>query len=473
MVLLRQDDDDEPPPEVDPKTRALVRIQTSARGRLARKAYKKKKAAAVTIQRADRRRALKHDDANKVGTLNVIVIKNLIRKLESGNQTQFRNHLADDFDYERQMGGHAVRSRSLVEFLNSPFGKRPLPKPSKVYTPLQPLGNEMVIREVRYALTDVKEAFTIRRFSSGRPPLVCRHSTIQLDEPPEPPPDAEAGAAGHQRLSEAARQDLTSLASLRRSFSVLDVDGSGHLSLDELRRAMRTCGLTMSERELKEQLHGLPIDASGGFELTSLDTVLRQDAVLVASGIDYARPVIFEMLPLISRTFDAHYTVEARLREARLLDRRRDHEHQLALRRIGSSKKHMKLLVESPLMKLAGAFGGSQPKWPTGNAEKEKPRASHFLPPKPSPPPGAQSGLTARERGQQAKRRRGPLPPIHVPGVPGVAPMRYADAHLDEKRGMRASVSLPSLKTVGTGAGAARSEKPPWKPPPRVSLVEP
>jgi len=133
----------------------------------------------------------------------------------------------------------------------------------------------------------------------------------------------------------------------------------------------------------------------------------------------------------------------------------------------------MKLLVESPLMKLAGAFGGSQPKWPTGNAEKEKPRASHFLPPKPSPPPGAQSGLTARERGQQAKRRRGPLPPIHVPGVPGVAPMRYADAHLDEKRGMRASVSLPSLKTVGTGAGAARSEKPPWKPPPRVSLVEP
>jgi len=472
-VLLRQDDDDEPPPEVDPKTRALVRIQTSARGRLARKAYKKKKAAAVTIQRADRRRALKHDDANKVGTLNVIVIKNLIRKLESGNQTQFRNHLADDFDYERQMGGHAVRSRSLVEFLNSPFGKRPLPKPSKVYTPLQPLGNEMVIREVRYALTDVKEAFTIRRFSSGRPPLVCRHSTIQLDEPPEPPPDAEAGAAGHQRLSEAARQDLTSLASLRRSFSVLDVDGSGHLSLDELRRAMRTCGLTMSERELKEQLHGLPIDASGGFELTSLDTVLRQDAVLVASGIDYARPVIFEMLPLISRTFDAHYTVEARLREARLLDRRRDHEHQLALRRIGSSKKHMKLLVESPLMKLAGAFGGSQPKWPTGNAEKEKPRASHFLPPKPSPPPGAQSGLTARERGQQAKRRRGPLPPIHVPGVPGVAPMRYADAHLDEKRGMRASVSLPSLKTVGTGAGAARSEKPPWKPPPRVSLVEP
>ena len=300
MVLLRQDDDDEPPPEVDPKTRALVRIQTSARGRLARKAYKKKKAAAVTIQRADRRRALKHDDANKVGTLNVIVIKNLIRKLESGNQTQFRNHLADDFDYERQMGGHAVRSRSLVEFLNSPFGKRPLPKPSKVYTPLQPLGNEMVIREVRYALTDVKEAFTIRRFSSGRPPLVCRHSTIQLDEPPEPPPDAEAGAAGHQRLSEAARQDLTSLASLRRSFSVLDVDGSGHLSLDELRRAMRTCGLTMSERELKEQLHGLPIDASGGFELTSLDTVLRQDAVLVASGIDYARPVIFEMLIAIA-----------------------------------------------------------------------------------------------------------------------------------------------------------------------------
>lgn len=458
MTILVQQDELHP---TEVRHVAILRIQKSSRGFIVRRTYNRKKIAVKSIQRQCRRNQHKlSHQFSRIGDMNVSLVKRLIVELEDGRLSLLRTMFTHDFEYERVIGKHRVKLTSLQKFLQSPFGRRPLPKPSVVFSSLKYIGHGVVMREVRFALTNVKESFHIRRYASGRPPLISRHSTIELDEEPEPERgegDLETGPKG-DRASEAARRDLTSLDSLRRSFAVLDVDGSGGLSLRELRQAMHSCNMHrlrehLNEAELKDQLKGLSFDVHGGFHLTNLEKVLEQDAVLNASGIEYERPLLFDVLPLVSRTFDAHRTVETCLREQAELDRRREHEHLLALRRIHSSKKQMANMVRSPLMRIV-----SQPstnKWAVGHgAPAAAPvRASHFVPIA-QPDPSGGKNPTARERGL-ADKRSGRLPPIHVPGVRGLAPMRYACVNQLQDH-TRATAPPPGGNPETAGAHPAR-----------------
>jgi hypothetical protein len=120
---------------------------------------------------------------------------------------------------------------------------------------------------------------------------------------------------------------------------------------------MRLVGISLSKAQVTEQLEGLKTDKDGNFELSELDSVLRRDAVLQEEGIEYERPIILDLLPLVARTFDAHATVAAALKEARERDYKINREKAQALRRLKHGKLKAKAMLRSPSILVAAGFG--------------------------------------------------------------------------------------------------------------------
>jgi hypothetical protein len=104
---------------------------------------------------------------------------------------------------------------------------------------------------------------------------------------------------------------------LRDSFAKLDADGSGHLSIAEIINAASLVGLRFDEHDLQKQLLTQDHDGDGTFELDELDSVLKKDQLLETIGLErFDRPLLFDVLPLIARTFDAHAAVETCMKSA-------------------------------------------------------------------------------------------------------------------------------------------------------------
>ena len=66
-----------------------------------------------------------------------------------------------------------------------------------------------------------------------------------------------------------------------------------------------------------------------------------------AYGRSYNRPLIFDLLPLVAKTADAHGTVDACLKAARERDEKMTREHAAAMRRLRSTKQKLRSPVKS------------------------------------------------------------------------------------------------------------------------------
>ena len=104
---------------------------------------------------------------------------------------------------------------------------------------------------------------------------------------------------------------------------------------------------------MEKQLDGIHTDKKGGFELSELDFLLKRDQTMKDEGIEYARPIIFDLLPLVAKTVDAHSTVSQCLDLARERDAKIERDHVLAMRRVRGLKSYMR----SPVARLAAGFG--------------------------------------------------------------------------------------------------------------------
>ena len=118
--------------------------------------------------------------------------------------------------------------------------------------------------------------------------------------------------------------------------------------------------VTWGRKQVREQLHGITTDRQGSFELTELEGVLRRDVCMQEEGLSFERPVIFDMLPLVAKTFDAHHAVDTLLEQATARDVKIRRDHAQAMRRLKHSST-LKSLTMSPMARLTlrPSFGSS------------------------------------------------------------------------------------------------------------------
>ena len=146
----------------------------------------------------------------------------------------------------------------------------------QVYEPLRTIGMALeptgadqtrertVVREVCYALTDVREEFTVRRSKLGAPARVCRHAIYFHSQDrggavAAALPADSSGVSSGSGVGEGSRGALlapsrkSELTQLRQCFSTLDRNGSGTVTIDELRTAFGLVGVAMSAEEVCER----------------------------------------------------------------------------------------------------------------------------------------------------------------------------------------------------------------------------
>jgi len=159
--------------------------------------------------------------------------------------------------------------------------------------------------------------YTVRHGQLASQDRICHRRTTAINDK-----DDGDQPAGSQSEQGATRGKKKKAHSLRDSFAKLDADGTGNLSLSEIISAASLVGLRFDEADLSQQLLAGDRDGDGTFELHELDEVLREDQKLESIGIErYNRPLLFDVLPLVARSFDAHATVEAVLNSANERDR--------------------------------------------------------------------------------------------------------------------------------------------------------
>ena len=227
--------------------RMAIRLQAKARTMKERKAFKVKKLSAVTIQRHHHKRVAR--DPRTRNHADVRLVYQLIQALQDGNMSVFRTCVTDDFVFDRAVRGHQLLLNSLAEFLRSPLSRRKQPRPSKVFADLHviPTGidnkhTSVVVREVKLATIEVHEHFTVTRTGrSKRPCVECHRVTLRDDK-----------GGGSQHLLPRRREPLQ-CAQLRESFSFLDVDQSGSLSVDEVVAATRLIGLPFNKHDVRDR----------------------------------------------------------------------------------------------------------------------------------------------------------------------------------------------------------------------------
>lgn len=166
-----------------------------------------------------------------------------------------------------------------------------------------------------------------------------------------------------------------SVNKLRESFAKLDADGSGHLSLGEIISASSLVGLRFKADELQQQLLAGDNDGDGTFELHELDAILRKDRVLESLAVERSnRPLIFDVLPIVARTFDAHSVVESCLQAAAERDRA-----------IIADQRKMRVAASRSLTDRTDMHTVKQTAQRDANKPTRKPRPRHVSEPPPSP----------------------------------------------------------------------------------------
>lgn len=305
-------------------------IAAHVRGKPARKEFEAKKKSVVIIQSRERGRVArkrmreeaefrKEDPQHR----SALAIVTAMLKINEGPKNAPRiadSWLSLDFvdDFDLGIPGKKHMSRGIKEYLHSSMTRK-VPTVLKVTVPLwathtTAAGSSMettVEREVMLLNDRVaRMEYTVRHGQTTSDDRICRRKVTAAQHWSKTG-DAD-GADNPDRPKNA----------LRESFAKLDSDGSGHLSINEIMNASSLLGLRFKDGELQEQLLVGDNDGDGTFELHELDAIIKKDEVLDSIGMEqFNRPLIFEVLPLVARTFDAHSMVEACLHEATVRDR--------------------------------------------------------------------------------------------------------------------------------------------------------
>ena len=282
-----------------------------------RKEYVKKVDSAVVIQRHERKH-VRHQRAREWRTKDpmhqaaIALVKQMLKEPEGPKSAGkvargfFSLDIVDEFDlgipHEKYV------TRGIHEYL---YLAR-LRAPRIIIKEIVPLWATQTTHTGSHAETNVETEvlfpgdkpvrieYTVRHGRRSNDDRICRRRTTNIHLP-----QTEDAAEGDEVTTLSPRK------ALRQSFAKLDADGSGHLSISEIVSASSLLGLSFNAGELQKQLLSEDNDGDGTFELHELDDMLKKDEQLERTGIErFDRPVIFEMLPLIARSFDAHSTVE-------------------------------------------------------------------------------------------------------------------------------------------------------------------
>eukprot|EP00391_Amoebophrya_sp_Ameob2_P012903 CAMPEP_0178998482 /NCGR_PEP_ID=MMETSP0795-20121207/9534_1 /TAXON_ID=88552 /ORGANISM="Amoebophrya sp., Strain Ameob2" /LENGTH=171 /DNA_ID=CAMNT_0020691159 /DNA_START=118 /DNA_END=633 /DNA_ORIENTATION=+ len=101
---------------------------------------------------------------------------------------------------------------------------------------------------------------------------------------------AEAGAGGGQQLSD---EDIREFKEI---FNLVDSDGSGAISTDELGQLVESVGMKLTHAELQEMINELDSDQSGEIEIDEFIAILCKDLEL-----DYSADQIQQAFKTFSR----------------------------------------------------------------------------------------------------------------------------------------------------------------------------
>lgn len=300
-------------------------IAAHRRGFVQRRRYKQQRSSAQVIQRAQRRRSARlkrkevfwdeaAPDAQQIDALNLV---NRMLAMPEDKETAPKlaaQFLSDDFVDECKLAGQKHETKGARDYMAAAM-RRPTQKVTSV--DVQPWVTRSTIdgsctvieREVRLGgFHRVRVEYTVRHGAGSDEGRICRRLTTPVDYDG----DEDDGEEGETSLSPTGK--------LRRALATLDADGSGCLSLDEIVKATKMVGLQLNKSELHKTLLVGDQDGDGTFELHELDEIMRRDALLAETGNAGQRPLVFEVLPLVARTFDAHAAVEGCLRDARERD---------------------------------------------------------------------------------------------------------------------------------------------------------
>ena len=498
------------------KLRAQCVISAAARGRIARRQFKRDKGSVIKLQARTRgNQDRKRQRMTRFQKQAKGCVESYLRCLAQGDMAALRSLVTSDLEVTADLPSFKHTCQGITEFLAHPTMNKPPPKVSKTHMELTAVPRKQrdgesqasavaasyteitLAREVTMGMTDLRQEFTVRKvdLSEGpskrkaashdegdakkaarsfvreqetTAPFVCAVVNRSIKRGQQPGSAGEPGSDGVER----GRRDSEDaphfrVLGLRESFATLDSDHSGHLSLGEISSAMSLVGIELPNRIIRRQLNGIHTDSHGGFELTELDSVLRRDKEMQDEGIDYERPLIFDVLPLVAKTYDAHKTVTSSLSVAMERDARITADHYRAMRKITKPLSH---LMKSPVARLAGTFShkpgrktrasdestlestnGSQLSLAPSDANRGS--SSSELPPlrasgRQHREPGAYHGSSASRGAPSVTLRKSvSLPPVQMP------PARAEDEVEQQGHGPR-----------GAGAGArgkgARSKPP-------------
>ena len=293
---------------------AAVAIQARARGQAVRTMCAQRARHALVIQRVERGRIARKVVNAREGALHARAY-HLIAELlavQEGPSSAPRiahHYLCNDFVDEVEMSNFKGAVRGVREYLQTAMVRKP-PMVKEVRVPLWVVRSSIgktgkvettLEREVRYAQHDgdVRVEYKVRHGAQPSLDRICWRRTAQR-QPALAGPDLEDVQSPRPASSH-----------LFESFSKLDVDGSGHLSIAEIVSASNLVGLSFDRNELTRQLLMADHDRDGTFELHELRAILKKDRALERSGIEnHERPIIFDVLPLVARSFDAHQAVD-------------------------------------------------------------------------------------------------------------------------------------------------------------------
>ena len=397
-------------------------IQSLVRGKRARKGFDKSRNAARDIQRVHRSNKDKRDRANRVLPEEATAIELVERFLKMEGdfdqriQTAAAELMTTDFMDELKMHGQKTTTKGIAGYL-AKAGTKQHPRITEIY--MKPLVVGIQSSEHAHVITvmcevllgealNMKMTFEVLiRIADGQ-----AHVSRRLAED-----------LGWEATAPTAKADAHS--GLQSSFAALDVDSSGHLSIDGIVNASKLVGLRFKKEQLARELlleEATHHSSEGAFELSNFRAVVKQQRVLAEAGIEqFDRPFVFDVLPLVARTFEAHSTVEQCLREARERDaiheRYMAEERRKALETRSSILSMLKLrrasqtLLNLPLIKPSG--GGHAA---AVDAAAHPPHSKRARVREPT------AGSPARANAESAMRTSVSLPNLSRPRLPPDAP---------------------------------------------------
>lgn len=313
----------------DAKFSACI-LEAYGRGYLARKYFSAQKKVAINLQRYYRGREGRkiaaekgwYRDEQRKYDAALAVVQYLLSKPEGPATAPAiaDKILSEDFVDTIDLGpGRRETRKGAKDFLSNAMMNPEAPQPESVLVALWATGSKYVgdhevtrvEREVLLHGQHLRVEYTVRHRVGGH--RICNRRTTLVD-----------------KLEDKSLEDDDEYApnvpvvrppTLREGLAKLDEDGSGSLSVDEIVSATSLVGLHLEPEELQQQL----AVGTGVFRIHELDTVLNKDKRLQKIGLSPStRPLLFEVLPLVATTYDAHKTVSA------CISRAKEREEELA-----------------------------------------------------------------------------------------------------------------------------------------------